>query len=422
MNLMRRSALARLGAAALAVTLATSVSAAPAYAADELDGGTVEGTFTTADGTPLAGASVTIFTYDHWYVTDMDADEAGQWAIVNIAPGDYKVRFSWGNHEQWAYQHSDFASAATLTVHSGETTEVDDRVMPRGTIAGLLTDGSGGPSGGTTVWVQDVHTDAWTASSYTTNDGRYSIDVPAGQYRVWFSRTNAGQYAYHASDAESATTFDVSVDQIVEVDDAMPARGSISGKLKSSRGGPAFSQDAHLYRNGVFLESAETDEVGVYSFSELTPGDGYSVAFSRLGYARQWAYGKRSAADAATFTVIGGQETVVNERLLAGGTVVGRFTKTDGTSPAWVKVALELDGAEPGSPTSYETYTEVDGTWSFEGVLPGDYLASFTDSDTGRRQYAYGRATAADAARVTVRADVTTTVDDKQIAAAPVSR
>jgi hypothetical protein len=61
---------------------------------------------------------------------------------------------------------------------------------------------------------------------------------------------------------------------------------------------------------------------------------------------------------------------------------------------------------------SFETTTGADGAWSVEGVFPGSYVVSFVQPDYSRRQYAYGKGTAAAADRITVESGATATVDD----------
>lgn len=46
-----------------------------------------------------------------------------------LPPGNYKVRFSADGHIQYAHQQTDFDSAEVITLTSGQTAVVDDRLL-----------------------------------------------------------------------------------------------------------------------------------------------------------------------------------------------------------------------------------------------------------------------------------------------------
>ena len=97
------------------------------------DGGRIQGVVRNSAGEPVAGAVVTMnsgTTYDVWTAT---SDDAGQYAIRDIAPGDYRV-LAFDDAPQGAPQDADFRKPY-------EKSAVPLQVLPS-------TAAEGGPGGG----------------------------------------------------------------------------------------------------------------------------------------------------------------------------------------------------------------------------------------------------------------------------------
>jgi hypothetical protein len=113
-----------------------------------------------------------------------------------------------------------------------------------------------------------------------------------------------------------------------------------------------------------------TSDTGDYS-AAVEPGT-YRVQFSWKSLT-QWAYQKTSAGEAATFVAGSGETVRVDDRLLPTGTVGGRITEQDGTTPLYgSEVTLRRDDAPVAT-----AYTDENGVYSFGGVLPGEYRVAF---------------------------------------------
>ncbi len=100
-----------------------------------------------------------------------------------------------------------------------------------------------------------------------------------------------------------------------------PSSGRIVGHLTKSTGEPVSGGFVLAYdaTTQQFRASANIDDAGAYTLSGLSTG-AYKVQFS--GLLQQWAHRKTSFAEADSFTVTDGQDTVVDEVLIPTGSVV----------------------------------------------------------------------------------------------------
>jgi len=90
------------------------------------------------------------------------------------------------------------------------------------------------------------------------------------------------------------------------------------------------------------------------------------------------------------------------------GTITGRLTSSDGTGVEGARVSLD------GAPNYMSTMTGADGSYSFLDIPPSTVRVRF--EPVGRpMQYAYGKTNYSEAAKITVTAGTTTTVNDTLI-------
>src|SRR5215510_3864370 len=127
---MSRAVPKRLGLAAVTLITATlGLSAIPAFA--EPGNGSIGGHLMDGD-TPIS-AFVVAYSPDSFWVAETSTDENGAYQLDNLAPGDYKVGFRLpGFVTQYAHQKLSFEAADLITVADGETTVVDEQVLPHG--------------------------------------------------------------------------------------------------------------------------------------------------------------------------------------------------------------------------------------------------------------------------------------------------
>jgi hypothetical protein len=401
---MSRNRFARLGTATVTAVLALSTAAAPAWAAGR---GTIEGTFTTDSGAPIADGFVSAWAADGSWFGDAQTDAAGHYVIQNADATDIQMLFQQDSVVQWAHRQVRPEDAETFTVVSGQTLTVDERQLATGTISGRLTDANGDPAAFLSVNARNVDTDQ-SSYGYAGEDGTYSFTVLPGEYRVSFVHGSGEQWAYQAADANQAHIFAVAAGQTIAVDDTMLPTGTLGGTLTGTDGAPVPETEVDLHRGGQQISTTYTAD-GAYSFDGLLPGE-YQVSFP-VNDTVQWLRGKRSSAEATTFTVTAGQNTVADDSVLAPSVVRGRLADTAGTGLEGYHVRVER-GLEDGSSESYEATTDAAGDWQVQGPLDGAYLVSFQTPEYGRTQWVPGKGNSRDAEPVTVAAGTTVTVDE----------
>jgi hypothetical protein len=146
----------------IGIGLIFSLLIALIFSATSATAGTVSGRVT--DGN--AGLPAWVYVYnsadqysDSWYA---HTDENGDYAVTDLAAGEYKVRFDadrkYTNNinyiSQWYNDTSDFNSADTVTVTaSGTTANIDAVLAVGGGISGRVTDSDGS---GIWCWVKSV--------------------------------------------------------------------------------------------------------------------------------------------------------------------------------------------------------------------------------------------------------------------------
>jgi hypothetical protein len=165
----------------LTVAVAVPLAATPAYAQPAT--GTISGTLTTAAGAPLADVGVTVHP-----TVPVDrppvgvTDSAGRFSVAGLAPGDYKVEFYFEEtlSSQWAHRARDEASATRFTVRAGETTIVDERRYPTGSL--LLTVVDGGSGQPVTTFCAQALGDYFLRDGCTDTGTLLLTDLPEGWY------------------------------------------------------------------------------------------------------------------------------------------------------------------------------------------------------------------------------------------------
>ncbi|BCJ71596.1 hypothetical protein CS0771_11400 [Catellatospora sp. IY07-71] len=403
---MRRHTLRRLGLTLLTVAVATMGLTAPAHA--EATTGTISGTLTD-NGAPVAYAWVDASGTGWGYAY---TDENGHYQITDLAPGDdYKVTFRADGHvPQYAYQALSWEAAALVTVTAGADTVVNDQLLPTGTITGRLTRTDGTPIQWAYVSAVNSLGDSLVDAG-TDTDGSWTMQAPAGSYRIRFSGNVGVQFAPGVRTFEEAGLYTVAVGQTLTVDQTALAVGTIAGRITRADGSPVpyLSVYAEPDGEGPTAGSTSTDTDGNYSM-EVFPGRyviGYEYGFESV----RWVPNSDERANATVFTVVADTVTTADETLLPAGSAEGRFTDEQGNGMDGVRVTFR----ENTTGFSRDGSTGADGRWHLDDLPPGEYKVHFTGMGRPLDQWAYGKTSALAADSITVTAGQTVTVDDSKL-------
>ncbi len=199
----------------------TPVGGAWVIAVRARDGAIVGGVATAADGT---------------YV--VDGLEARNYRLAAIDPS---LRHT---YDLFFDDKADFSSGDDIAVSAGTTTVIDpdlDAATPpvgNATITGTVTDtGSGDPVAGAWVAAVDANTGRFSGAATADTDGRFSLMVPAGSYKVEFLDRTGGHRGEWFDDAPlgdfgTATPVAVGPTGTMTVDeDLAPLSGAIAGSV-----------------------------------------------------------------------------------------------------------------------------------------------------------------------------------------------
>ena len=374
---------------ALSVSNATadSVANAPGSKVKAVSpGGTITG-MVTYNGNPVVNMAV--------YASDTGAtgnygsaftDATGNYIIVDLAAGSYKVSFdgpSAGYISQYYNNAPDAASATPVSVTIGATTSgIDAALALGGSITGRVT------YNGNPVANLAVYASAGTAGiGITDSAGNYSIaGLPAGSYLVSFDGPSSGytaQWYNNATDAASATLVTVAIGVATTgIDAALLQGGSITGRV-TYNGNPVANMA--VYANDTTAAGASggafTDSVGNYKIAGL-PARSYRVYFDgpSVGCNVQYYNNVPDAASATPVSVtVGVATTGIDAALVLGGSITGRVTY-NGNPVA--NMAVYAYATTPTG-TSAGAFTDAAGNYAIKGLPAGSYQVSFDGPSAG---------------------------------------
>jgi hypothetical protein len=294
-------------------------------------GGSISGTVTAAgSGTPLRGTRVKADLQDSgihamggglgaWSIFKkryVFADIDGNYHLVGLAPGQYRVAF----YPPGSYVDATYGSGTTaqaveplaetlVEVTLGETTpDIDAALEEGGVITGVVTavkDGQPLPNATVTVYDSDQTV---VASTATNMDGVYTTPgLPAGTYKVFFTRHSAYLSEWNGDADSFGVAPSISVPapgSVPDVNAALTQGGRLSGTVYDQETGwPLPFAKIGIYRsaNTTLVATSWANNWGYYESAGL-PAGSYTVAFSKDGYATRW-YGETDQGDGTSVTL-----------------------------------------------------------------------------------------------------------------------
>jgi hypothetical protein len=295
--------------------------------------GVLTGVVTGAAGAPAPWLTVDAHELAGGTHANAYTDEAGRYTMT-VWAGDHHVGFGPDSAKQWAPQAVSKDKARTVTVAAGAPIQLDERLLPTGSIQGRLTAVDGRPLARVDVLLYSG--DRQIISGTTDANGAYTFTALPGDYVVSFRSEPNGseQYIPGGVDRAKAKTHTVAAGQTVVADDAVLKPAVVSGRLTAPDGSAKAkfkvfvmsTDDKHGY-------GATTGADGTWRVEGVHPGD-YRVSFTNQSGGRvQWSPGRTAAPDATVVTVAGGATVTVDDRWLPGATLVVKATDEAAGAP-----------------------------------------------------------------------------------------
>ena len=269
------------GAVALALLILAGVPGSALAAAGQISGTVTDAT----TGAALSQVDVEVYDSSDSFVASASTNPVGEYTVLGLAPGSYKVRFydnGAGNHLVQFYNGKAKLDGADLVVVAGgsTTTGIDASLAHAGTVAGKVTDASThSPVKGIGVHVLDAAGDD-VGDGSTDASGMYSVgNLPTGSYRVEFLPANDQPYGrqFYSGQSTLANADPVSVTggKLTDGIDAQLVAGArFSGTVTGSATGDRVSnaQVTVFAPDGTPVMVGQADAAGRYAVGGIAPG------------------------------------------------------------------------------------------------------------------------------------------------------
>ncbi|HSF99085.1 MAG TPA: carboxypeptidase regulatory-like domain-containing protein [Ornithinibacter sp.] len=365
------------GAAEVVVTAAATVSGIDITLAR---GATLSGTLTGAGGSLEAGF-VEVLPQGSDDVVDIDVPDAlGTWSVVGLPPGDYEVRFQASNASaEWWQDAPSRQGAKAIALAAGQDVSGVDAVLDvwTGSVSGHVTAAeTGDPVAAcvTLVPADDRYQQAgWACADAATGLYRLS-NVRPGQYVALVTDpdgTYVEQYLGGALDFESAEVLLIRDDvELSGMDAALGRGGWIEGQVVDDATGEPASACISIYSaaDSWVGSSVCTDSDGAFRSGALAAGDYRLYIQAGHQWSDQWFDRAAGSTSAQVLTVVVGDVTTVEPRLLlAQGSVAGTITSAGDGSPI-ANACVQISG-----PSFTTRCTDESGTYEATGLPPGSY-------------------------------------------------
>ena len=389
---------------------ATPVSVTSGANAEGIDavlatGGTISGTVTDAGGNPLGGACARAYDVDGNQVGSDQTDLNGQYAIVGLSTGEYRVQFR-GCGKNAAPEFYDdqetLTAAAPVQVTAGtDTGDIDAQLALGGSISGTISNDALGP-------LEKICVDAFdstgerVAHDRSDPEGKYRVvGLGSGEHRLRFYQCASNlnlleEYYGDEATLEEATPVNVDVgSETTGIDAELATGGIISGTLAAADNG-APSGSVCLFSVTVYDSAGEPArsrsflDSGSYRIDRLPTGE-YRVGFhfscaqptaeyiwTPVGTPMFEFYeDKQTLEEATPVQVTAGQETTKIHGHLGQnfptGSLSGTVTDENGDPLDGVCVKLFNSNGTLKSGRSANS----DGTYRFGGLATGQYRLEF---------------------------------------------
>lgn len=270
-------------------------------------------------------------------------------------------------------------------------------------ISGKVTDSqTGNPLASMVV---AAYTPAGLLQATATTDlaGRYSLNVPAGSFRV-LAYDNAGVYAttFYGDASSFETTALISGDSS-NVNFALKRGGTISGSVSNAAGSASGLTVAAYNLDGSRRGFTTTSASGTYTLV-LPPGNYKVAAYDDAGFLwPKFFPDQNSFASAPTINVAASQNSIADFHLEAAAHIIGTVTDADTLAPlgSIIVSAYDVSGTLVSS-----TLSAFDGSFNLK-TPAGTFRVVVSDPRQTFATAYYGGVTFATATNIALAAGVT---------------
>ncbi|GAA5154527.1 hypothetical protein GCM10025768_25860 [Microbacterium pseudoresistens] len=359
----------------------------------------ISGTVTLDNGAAIRDHAIftTLETRSGSTVSFGEVRVDGTFEFTNVPEGEYTVRFSGNDWVRGAYYGgAEWVEDATFFVVDGAAVTGIDQVLAAGVpLSGTLTRSDGGPITDNSVYVWAYDSDYQTvAGDWVGIGGTYTIPaLPVGEYRLNFSPQSSSPFLSEwyddARDFYTATPVSVSDTDtpITGIDAELLVGGEIQGTVRGPDGEPLADVSVNAWSASAAIGSyASTDENGEYTIVGVAPGE------NQVNFYAPWGSGLLSEyydnardPDDATMVVVDSSTpaTGIDAQLEQGSSISGQVTLPEGDyADCRIQIALVDAYPDPNqqSGDSGGHCVPEDGTFSINGIAPGDYKLRLFDS------------------------------------------
>ncbi|GAA2521269.1 carboxypeptidase regulatory-like domain-containing protein [Pilimelia columellifera] len=408
---MRRCTSSRLVLVLAAVVLTALGAILPAVAAAASTAGTLVVFVVESAERPMPNARVMVFDDDG--VTKLDersTNDVGGVVFPDLADGRYKIFLRAHGMDMWAPGVEQVGDAATYTVRGGRQTTVTVTALPHAVVSGELVGGDGFPIVVGSLVVEPLGDFGFRMEGRLDGEGKATLRVAPGTYRVGFATGGAVQWAPGRIAADQAAEHELAVGDRIEVREVTLPVGSLRGTVVDAAGEPVPGVAVRLHTGTVPMHEAFTNRRGIYEIERVYPGS-YRVSFDASRGMPQWAPGKTRPAEATTVAVAAGAARTLDETLLPTGDITGTLLDAVG-APIQGGIVTVIARPDAGAFDHTVETTDERGQFTVRGISVGEYTLGFA-TPQGRRQYSRGRLTIDTADPVTVRAGEPTVVEER---------
>ncbi len=316
------------------------------------------------DGTdnPIQGAWVIVFDYEGFFRVTRSGDN-GRYSFDMLPPG---------SHQVLAFKRGFKVYFGSVTLIGGENTEKNIPLVRinTGNVAGRVTNPEGNGIVGASVFLLSYHGEGYGSKfhTFTNAEGFYKFEsVPAGE---------ADMLAAHRHYKPESATVTVIQGQTIEQNFQLQPKdvgefAVLEGVVKNTSGAPIVGALIKLRAEGNQLWQTESRENGHYRIELPHPGN-YKLTAIKQGY---YTFEQDIVLNPG-----GNEKNIVLEPVGQDGLgkVKGRAYLVDPNHPDNKQIApnalVHLWGIGDRDGTDFETRTNSDGYYVFEGVPAGKYL------------------------------------------------